>query len=165
MNPDVSIEGARTAVVRQFDVAAPVEHVWDVLAEVEDWPQWAPHIRRVEVHPSGPLGPESSGLMWLRPRMRATFRMATWEPRHRWMWVGRAGGLTVHYDHRFDSTQSGTATALTWVVGLSGFGSRLLRRPFSRAYGRNVDRAIPRLRALIEGGATRRPDSSADIDR
>jgi hypothetical protein len=53
-------------------------------------------------------------------------------------------GLRVYYDHRFKST-SPTSTRLDWLVTLGGPISPLVRRVFARVYGRNVDRAIPRL--------------------
>lgn len=146
-------EGTRVALERRFAVDAPLARAWDVLADVVHWPEWAQHIRRVDVEPIAPLGPSSSGALRLRGGMRATFRMAIWDPPTRWVWVGRAGGLTIHYDHRFEEGAAGSTTMI-WMVGLSGPGSRVLRRPFAFFYGRNVDRAIPRLRAVIERRAS-----------
>jgi uncharacterized membrane protein len=146
---------AHEALRRRFDVDVPLEQAWDVLADVESWPTWAPHIRSVTVEPSGPLGPSSSGMLRLRGGMRATFRMAAWEPPRLWAWVGRAGGLTVHYDHRFEPGAEGSTT-MVWVVSLSGIGSRLARAPFAFVYGRNVDRAIPQLQATLRAGDRRR---------
>lgn len=136
------------ALEREFTVVAPVEEAWRELAAVEEWPSWAPHIRRVRVDPQGPLGPLSHGRLTLRGGLRSTFRMATWEPPHRWTWVGPLGWLRVHYDHHFESDEGG-GTTLTWTVSLSGPGASAVRGPFSRSYGRNVDRAIPLLQAKL----------------
>ncbi len=35
---------ARVAVRRTFDVAVPLRVAWDRLAEIERWPEWAPHF-------------------------------------------------------------------------------------------------------------------------
>ena len=37
---------AKPSVRRSFEVAAPLEGAWHRLAEVERWPEWAPHIVR-----------------------------------------------------------------------------------------------------------------------
>lgn len=158
---DIGSGKQREAVRRRFDVDVPVDQAWDSLVDIETWPAWAPHIRRVVVSPSGPMGPSSSGAFRLRGGLRATFRMTVWEPPRRWVWVGRSGGLTIHYDHRFEASANGT-TSLEWIVSLSGIGSRIAGRPFAFAYGRNVDRAIPLLQAKLQRPSTRDREDAND---
>ena len=62
----------------------------------------------------------------------------------RWEWVGGLPGVRIHYDHRFEASGP-TATRLEWLVVLYGPIAPLVRPVFARVYGRNVDRAIPRL--------------------
>ena len=35
-----------------IDIEAPVEQVWEVLREVERWPEWAPTVTSVRGRPS-----------------------------------------------------------------------------------------------------------------
>ncbi|HEX6011511.1 MAG TPA: SRPBCC family protein [Geminicoccaceae bacterium] len=131
-------------VKRVFEVDAPLEEAWQRLAEVERWPEWAPHITWVTVSPPGVLGPTSSGALQIKRLGRNTFRMSVWEPPVRWEWVGGLPGVRICYDHRFES--SGPAvTRLEWLVELHGPLAPLIRPVFARVYGRNLDRAIPRL--------------------
>ena len=53
-------------VERVFEVDAPLEEAWQRLAEVERWPEWAPHITSVTVSPPGELGPTSSGALQIK---------------------------------------------------------------------------------------------------
>ena len=39
----------------RIDVEAPVEQVWEVLREVERWPEWAPTVTSVRRLDDGPL--------------------------------------------------------------------------------------------------------------
>ena len=43
----------------RIDVDAPVEQVWEVLREVERWPEWAPTVTSVRRLDDGPLAVRS----------------------------------------------------------------------------------------------------------
>lgn len=139
---------AAEAVRRTFDVDVPLHEAWRRLAEVERWPEWAPHITAVTVSPPGPLGPSSSGALHIKGLGRTTFRMAAWEPPRQWEWVGGLPGVRIEYAHRFEPIRQ-ERTRMEWVVTLRGPLASVVRPIFARVYGRNVDRAIPRLQAWI----------------
>jgi hypothetical protein len=139
----------RTAVERVFDVEVPPEEAWRRLAEVERWPEWAPHITSVTVTPPGPLTPASSGTVRVRHLGSSTFRMSAWEPPLRWEWTGGVPGMRIIYDHRFTPSVDPDGTTLTWTVSLDGPLAVVARPVFARVYGGNVDRAIPRLQEWI----------------
>ena len=139
---------ARIAVRRTFDVAVPRRVAWDRLAEVERWPEWAPHFKQVEVTPPGILGPASAGVLHIRYLGRNTFRMTAWDPPSGWEWTGGLPGVHILYDHRFvDAGED--LTTITFAVSLEGPLAGLIRPVFSRIYGRLIDRAIPRLQRWI----------------
>lgn len=140
---------AAVAVERAFDVDVPPEEAWSRLAEVERWPEWAPHIISVTVTPPGPLTPASRGSLRIRRLGTSTFRMTAWEPPLRWEWTGGLPGVRIVYDHRFTPNGEPGATTLTWTVSLEGPLSPVVRPLFARVYARNVDRAIPRLQEWI----------------
>ncbi len=142
-----------TLIRREFTVHAPVRQAWDHLAQVADWPAWAPHIRSIVVHPNGPLGAESRGVIRLSNGMKSTFRMTEFEPPDHWKWRGSFLWLTVDYDHRFEADHGGTR--LIWIVEASGPGANTLGRLFANLYNRNLDRAVPRLVAQLGPAASR----------
>jgi hypothetical protein len=51
--------------------------------------------------------------------------------------------------HRHTLPAGEESTTLTWIVTLRGPMAAVVRPVFARIYGRNVDRAIPRLQAWI----------------
>jgi hypothetical protein len=136
------------AVERTFEVDAPSRRAWERIIDVRRWPEWAPHILAVTVSPDGPLGPTSSGALRIKGFGRNTFRMSVWDPPRRWEWVGGFPGLRIRYDHRFEEAES-ERTRLVWWVYLEGPLALLARPVFKRLYGRNLDRAIPRLQGWI----------------
>ena len=133
-----------TLVRREFVVEARLQEAWNHLAQVERWPSWARHIRRVVVVPGGPLTGKSAGRIQLNNGLRSTFKMVEFNPGKNWKWDGPFLWLTVHYDHQFD-TVGVDRTKLTWVVASEGFGESLVGKLFARIYSRNLDMAIPRL--------------------
>jgi hypothetical protein len=133
-----------TLLQREFTVDVPLPKAWDHLAHIEQWPSWAPHIRRIELQPPGELGPESTGVIHLSNGMKPAFRMTEFNPPQNWKWVGSFLWATVIYDHRFEPLDAGH-TRLTWIVQAEGFGASVLGRLFARIYRRNLDKAIPLL--------------------
>ena len=138
----------RELVRREFTVDASLEGAWDYLAQVERWPSWARHIKRVTLDPPGPVTPRSAGSFHLAGGVRSTFRMESFEPPARWQWVGQFLTVKVHYDHRFEAVDP-AHTRLTWTVTAEGPGAGSLGRVFGAIYARNLDRAIPRLQSEI----------------
>ncbi|MCI0712114.1 MAG: SRPBCC family protein, partial [Chloroflexi bacterium] len=98
----------------EFEVDAPLETAWQHLAQVERWPSWARHIRRVELKPPGDLTLQTSGTFHLSNGVRSTFKMVELNPPHHWKWVGQFLWITVHYDHIFEPIND-QRTRLIWV--------------------------------------------------
>ena len=141
-----------TLIQREFTVCIPLQRAWDHLARVEQWPSWAPHIKKIELHPPGELGPESTGVIHLTNGMKPAFRMTEFNPPRNWKWVGPFLWLTVIYDHRFEELDA-EHTRLTWIVQATGFGAGILGRLFARIYRGNLERAIPLLIAEMNASS------------
>jgi Polyketide cyclase / dehydrase and lipid transport len=137
---------------REFTVDLPLQRAWDHLARVEQWPTWAPHIRKIELKPPGELGPQSTGVIHLTNGMKPAFRMTEFNPPGNWKWVGPFLWATVHYDHRFEALDA-EHTKLIWVVEAKGFGASILGRLFARIYRVNLERAIPLLIAEMNASS------------
>jgi hypothetical protein len=73
---------------RRFKVKVPLEKAWAHLENVERWPTWAGHIRRIKLHPSGPLRSNSQGVIPLTNGVRSTFRMEELNSGNNWRWAG-----------------------------------------------------------------------------
>jgi Polyketide cyclase / dehydrase and lipid transport len=156
----------RILVERVFDVGLPADRVWALLAQVERWPEWAPHIRRARVVGGGPLGPESKGDLRFWPAGSGSVHMTTWEPHHLWTWRGRVVGLPVVYQHYFEALP-GPTTRLRWVVELAEGRRGPRANAFALVYARIVDRAWPRFVAWAQQQTRRQHDNHprADVAR
>jgi uncharacterized membrane protein len=38
-----------------IDISAPAERIWALIDKLEEWPQWMPSIKRIEIVSKGPL--------------------------------------------------------------------------------------------------------------
>jgi hypothetical protein len=54
-----------TLLQREFTVDVGLQRAWDHLARIEQWPNWARHIKQIELRPPGKLGPQSTGVIHL----------------------------------------------------------------------------------------------------
>jgi hypothetical protein len=129
-----------------FTVRASLAAAWEHLGHVERWPSWAKHIRHAAVEPPGPLGPASRGTFKLSNGVRTTL----FHPQHSWKWIGSFLGATIHYDHVFEQVAPGE-TRIRFTVDSTGGLTPLVGGIFGWIYRRNLERAIPRLIAEIEG--------------
>src|SRR5712692_706810 len=129
---------------RRFMVKTSLQRAWAHLERVEQWPTWAPHIRRIELRPPGSLTLESEGTIQLNNGIRSTFRMEELTPGRNWKWAGPFLWMTVHYDHQFNKAGP-QELEIRFVLDGEGLGAGVFGRVFAAIYARNLDRAIPRL--------------------
>jgi hypothetical protein len=138
----------RLALTRTFEVAASRARVWAHLERLQDWPTWAGHIRSVTATPPGPLTPATVGVIRLKNGIRSSFRMTDLRPPDAWTWAGRFLWMPIRYDHVFEE-RGPERTRVRFDVFAGGLGNQTLGRLFAWIYGKNLDRAIPRLVAQL----------------
>jgi Polyketide cyclase / dehydrase and lipid transport len=133
---------------RTFVVEAPAERAWAELLAAEQWPRWARHLRSVQVTPPGPVRPGSSATLALTNHTRATVRVTEFQAERRFRWEGSFLWLDLGYDHLVTTDDSGRVR-ITFLVDAAGLGVNTIGPLFAGIYARNLDRAIPRLQALL----------------
>lgn len=80
------------------EVDAPAATVWDLLTNLDAWPQWGPSVRRAEVD-GGMLAAGAHGRVHTTVGLSLAFEVTTFEPGTRWSW--KVGGVNAT-DHRVD---------------------------------------------------------------
>ena len=131
-------------VDRLVAVDASLTDTWQTLIDAEKWPEWAPHIRKIDVNPPGKIDANSS----------ATIRFTSGRPMHVavtefragrfFRWTGRFLGSTVSYD--YVATAAGQGSEILFIMEVTGPTARLVSAWLGRTYSRQLDDAIPRLR-------------------
>jgi Polyketide cyclase / dehydrase and lipid transport len=141
---------------RTFVVEAAAERAWAELAAAEQWPRWARHLRSVQVTPPGPVGPASRATLKLTNHTTATMEVTEFEDERRFRWEGSLLWLGLGYDHLVTTDDRGRVS-ITFTVDAAGPGVNTIGPLFASIYGRKLDRAIPRLQALLRSPDPARP--------
>ncbi len=141
---------------RTFAVEAAAERAWDELVAAEQWPRWAQHLGSVQVAPPGPVGPGSSATLKLKNRTKARVRVTEFEDGRRFRWEGSFLWMRLGYDHLVTIDDTGQVR-ITFTVEGAGVGVDTIGPLFASIYARNLDRAIPRLQAILRSSDRLRP--------
>jgi Polyketide cyclase / dehydrase and lipid transport len=143
-------------VQRTFAVEAAAERAWAELVAAEQWPRWAPHLVSVQVAPPGPVGPGSSATLKLKNRTKARVRVTEFQDGRRFRWEGLFLWMRLGYDHLVTTDGTGRVS-ITFTVEAAGVGVNTIGPLFASIYARHLDRAIPRLQALLRSSDRAEP--------
>jgi uncharacterized membrane protein len=125
---------ARTSI----EVAAPPDRVWEVLVDVERWPEWTDSVSSVRPLDAGPLA-VGSRVEISQPRIpTGTYTVTALEPGSAFIWEQRQPGSTVSAHHECAPLpDGGTRVELRVVMRGAVGGGRGTAVP-------KAHRAIPR---------------------
>ena len=118
------------------DVAAPPDVVWDVLVDVERWPEWTDSVTSVRRLDDGPLAVGSRAEL-SQPRVpKGTCTVTALDPGRAFTWEQRQPGSTVVASHECaPSPDGGTRVVLRVVMrGAVGGVVGLLYRRLTQRY-------------------------------
>lgn len=99
---------------------APVETVWEVLIDVENWHTWTPTVTRVKPL-RGSHGPIAVGSRYRirQPSLaEARWQVTEFEPNERFTWVNSRAGVRMVVEHRL--TRAGSATVIETTLNITG---------------------------------------------
>lgn len=99
-------------------VEVPAQAVWDVLVDVERWPEWTESMTSVERLDDGPLKVGSTARV-TQPKMRpATWTVTELAPGRSFTWESTNPGVRVTAGHLLE--ENGGVTTATLSVQMSG---------------------------------------------
>jgi uncharacterized protein YndB with AHSA1/START domain len=117
-----------------IEVDADPQRVWEVLIDVESWPEWTPSMTTVEVIGPRPLR-RGSRVATKQPRLPpAEMTVDEYAEGRSFTWSSQTRGLRTIADHRVDPTPTGSRVTLILkqsgpLAGLVRLGyGRLIRR-------------------------------------
>jgi hypothetical protein len=136
---------APVQAVRSVDLAASPHAVWQVLVDLDRWPEWNQDIRSVAA-PDGVC--EGATFRWRSGPGTITSTFAVVDPDRELSWTGRSMSIRAVHVYRLEPTAAGTRVVLeeSW----SGLPARLLRRRSQATLETAIETGLARLSAEID---------------
>ena len=102
-----------------IEIDAPQRRVWEVLSDLEAWPQRIETVDTVELLTPGPIA-TGSRVRLKQPKLpEGTWDITAWEAPSYFEWVQRTGGTTSVAGHRVEPLGEGRAR-LTLTLDMRG---------------------------------------------
>lgn len=103
--------------VQKALIRAPIERAWEVLADVERWPEWTASVRSVRLLSAPPLG-VGSLVRVDQPKLQpAEFTITEWRPPHSFTWRMSSPGVSAVAAHSLRAVPEGCELELRLDFG------------------------------------------------
>lgn len=133
-----------------IDVAAPTDRVWEVLVDVERWPEWTESVSSVRSLDGGPLA-VGSRVEVAQPRIpTGTYTVTALEPGRAFTWEQRQPGSRVSAHHECTPLPDG-GTRVELGVEMGGAVGGVVGRLYRRLTERYLAMEAAGLKARAEG--------------
>jgi uncharacterized membrane protein len=110
---------------QSIDIVAPQQRVWDVLSDLESWPQRIETVDVVELLTPAPVG-VGSRVRLKQPKLpEGTWEVTVWDAPSYFEWRQRSGGVTSVAGHRVEALEEGRSR-LTLTLDMRGLLVRLV---------------------------------------
>jgi uncharacterized protein YndB with AHSA1/START domain len=96
---------APVTAAHEVEIHAPVQRVWDLLADPMAWPSFAPEVHGV--HLDGPVAVDTR-FTWANGRSRMKSRFAVVDPGREITWTGVSSGFKAVHRHLLEATGGST---------------------------------------------------------
>lgn len=130
---------------KEIVIHAPVERVWQIQAEIENWPSWQPDILTVKL--DGDLKPGAT-FRWKAQGLNISSHFHTVEPGRRIGWTGVAPGMYAIHNWTFEP--HGETTLAITEESLSGWLTRLMKLFNPRFLDQSLQATLQRLKNKAE---------------
>jgi uncharacterized membrane protein len=134
----------------RIDIEAPVDRVWEVLRDVERWPEWTSTVTSVRRLDDGPLAVGSRARIE-QPRIPPTEYVVTeLEPSRSFTWVATGPGVRTTARHLLQALDTG-GTRVTLAVEQAGLLGAVMGRFYRRLTDRYLATEAEGIKARSEG--------------
>ena len=131
-------------------VTAPIEVVFDYLADARNEPRWLPGASQVQLTSDEPIREGSTFVGNYARAGEVTVRVTRHERPHRLILTGNARNLSFTDDIELTATERGTALVATMTTQPKGM-FRIFAPAMGRVIGKQFQSNWDRLKATLEG--------------
>ncbi len=132
------------------EIAAPVERVWEVLSDIEHWPEWTETVTSVKRLDAGPLQPGSRARI-NQPKIPETEYVVTGiDPGRSFTWVATGSGVRTTARHDVEALPGGRSR-VTLAVEQRGWLGSVMGRFYRGLTDRYLANEANGLKSRCEG--------------
>jgi len=131
------------------EIQASPEIVWNVLRDVERWPEWTPSMKSLRRLDDGPLAVGSRARVRQPKLLPATWRVTELEAGRSFTWVTTMPGVRATAGHRVEPRAGGSRVTL--FLSFAGLFGPLVGRLTRRLTERYIQMEADGLKARCEG--------------
>ena len=126
-NPRVAVNPAHLFEIA-VEIDSPPRRVWQVMTDVELWPEWTESVQKVKRLDSGPFRVGSRARVKQPKFLPAVWEVTEIDPGRSFTWVTRSPGMVASGTHRVEPTAKGSRATLSVAYGglLAGFVAKVL---------------------------------------
>lgn len=95
------------------DIAAAPERVWDVMRDVERWPEWTPSMERVQRLDGGAFAVGSRVRIKQPSLPPSDWQVTALEQGRGFVWASRSPGVRVRAEHWIEPARDGSRVTLS----------------------------------------------------
>lgn len=129
----------------QIAVASSPERVWDILADLENWPSWNADVESVTLE--SPVRP-GTVFRWKAGSAKIVSTLREVERPRRLSWTGQTMGVTAIHVWRFEP--SGDGVTVSMQESFSGLVAKLLRKRLQRDLDATTAKGLKTLKVAAE---------------
>jgi uncharacterized membrane protein len=135
--------------VFEINISAPPSRVWQLVEDVESWPQWSPTMTDIKRLDSGPFGPGSRAKVKQPGMPTLVWQVTDLAEGAEFTWVTRSPGIATSACHQVSEIAGGTrlTLTLTWSGPFSGLVSALAGKRTRQALAQEATGAKSRSEA------------------
>jgi uncharacterized protein YndB with AHSA1/START domain len=140
----VNVEAPAIAEAEAF-IQAPIEKIWGILSDFENWPAWNKSVSRMRVD-----GPVRIGTTfeWLADGWKIASRLEEVDSPERIAWSGETLGIRAM--HVWDLSEEAQGTRVHTVESFEGLVPRLLRGFTRKTLAESLNKGLAALKAAAE---------------
>jgi hypothetical protein len=136
---------APVVAAEEMVIHAPVELVWQIMADIACWPRWNPEIQRVILH--GPIRPATE-FEWQAGGLFIRSRLEELSAPNRIGWTGRTRG--IHAVHVWSFEQRAEGTYVRTEESFTGLIARLLAKSMHKTLVKALRQGLSALKQEAE---------------
>jgi hypothetical protein len=145
-NAHIEVDHRAPAIgVADAFIEAPIETVWGILSDLENWPTWNKSVSKIRV--DGPIAAGTS-FFWVGNGSKIVSRLEEVDPPRRIAWTGKLFGIRA--THVWELEEKGQGTQVHTEESFEGLVARLFRGFSRKTLAKALDQGVSALKAGAE---------------